>query len=89
MIECLEAFPTFYISLTCISQVTECEIFLSLLVKFLDPERPPWQRTLVLEVLTRLCSHPALVRSVPSQVHNSVVKCHVSPSCMKSAVAQG
>ncbi|KAK2183612.1 hypothetical protein NP493_305g03033 [Ridgeia piscesae] len=43
--------------------VTECEIFLSLLVKFLDPERPPWQRTLVLEVLTRLCSHPTLVRN--------------------------
>ncbi|KAI0207165.1 MON2-like protein [Lamellibrachia satsuma] len=43
--------------------VTECEIFLSLLVKFLDPERPPWQRTLVLEVLTRLCSQPTLVRN--------------------------
>ena len=34
--------------------VTECEIFLSLLVRFLDPDKPTWQRCLALEVLHKL-----------------------------------
>ncbi|XP_013409235.1 protein MON2 homolog [Lingula anatina] len=42
---------------------TECEIFLSLLVKFLDPEKPMWQRALALEVLLKLCNQPHLLRS--------------------------
>lgn len=42
---------------------TECEIFLSLLVKFLEPEKPMWQRCLALEVLHKLCVHPELIRS--------------------------
>ncbi|KAL5014652.1 hypothetical protein ScPMuIL_008922 [Solemya velum] len=43
--------------------ITECEIFLSLLVKFLDPEKPLWQRCLALEVLHRLTNQSELVRS--------------------------
>ncbi|KAJ8301798.1 hypothetical protein KUTeg_020785 [Tegillarca granosa] len=43
--------------------MTECEIFLSLLVKFLDPEKPQWQRCLALEVLYKLCIQPDLIRS--------------------------
>ncbi|XP_062616734.1 protein MON2 homolog isoform X2 [Saccostrea cucullata] len=43
--------------------VTECEIFLSLLVKFLDSEKPNWQRCLALEVLHKLSVQPELLRS--------------------------
>jgi len=43
-------------------QLTECEIFLSLLVKFLDPEKPQWQRVTALEVLSKLCIQPVLIR---------------------------
>ncbi|XP_021343975.1 protein MON2 homolog isoform X2 [Mizuhopecten yessoensis] len=43
--------------------MTECEIFLSLLVKFLEPEKPMWQRCLSLEVLHKLSMQPDLVRS--------------------------
>ncbi|XP_039310634.1 protein MON2 homolog isoform X8 [Solenopsis invicta] len=35
-------------------KVTECEIFLSLIVKFLDPDKPTWQRALALEVLHKM-----------------------------------
>lgn len=38
--------------------VTECEIFLSLLVRFLDPDKPTWQRCLALEVLHKLTTSP-------------------------------
>ncbi|XP_020288600.1 protein MON2 homolog isoform X3 [Pseudomyrmex gracilis] len=34
--------------------ITECEIFLSLIVKFLDPDKPTWQRALALEVLHKM-----------------------------------
>ncbi|CAB3383543.1 Hypothetical predicted protein [Cloeon dipterum] len=43
--------------------VTECEIFLSLIVKFLDPDKPCWQRSLALEVLHKLCVQPMLLES--------------------------
>ncbi|XP_060551977.1 protein MON2 homolog isoform X2 [Ruditapes philippinarum] len=42
---------------------TECEIFLSLLVKFLEPEKPTWQRCLALEVLHKLFVQAELVKS--------------------------
>lgn len=45
-------------------QTTECEIFLSLLIKFLDPEKPGWQRCLALEVLHKLSTQPTLIRYV-------------------------
>ncbi|KAF2347627.1 Guanine nucleotide exchange factor N-terminal, partial [Trinorchestia longiramus] len=42
--------------------VTQCEIFLSLLVKFLEcSERPEWQRCLALEVLHNLTTQPHLL----------------------------
>lgn len=47
----------------CLVQVTECEIFLSLIVKFLDPDKPCWQRSLALEVLHKLCVQPVLLES--------------------------
>ncbi|ERL84532.1 hypothetical protein D910_01962, partial [Dendroctonus ponderosae] len=43
--------------------VTECEIFLSLIVKFLDPDKPTWQRSLALEVLHRMTIQPELLVS--------------------------
>ncbi|XP_074659312.1 protein MON2 homolog [Tubulanus polymorphus] len=43
--------------------VTECEIFLSLLVKFLDCDKPMWQRALALEVLHLFCASAAHLRS--------------------------
>lgn len=43
--------------------VTECEIFLSLVVKFLDPDKPNWQRCLALEVLYKLAAQPDLLKS--------------------------
>ncbi|XP_065358629.1 protein MON2 homolog [Calliphora vicina] len=41
--------------------VTECEIFLSLIIKFLDPDKPHWQRALALEVIHKLATKPSLV----------------------------
>ncbi|KAJ8269820.1 hypothetical protein COCON_G00124270 [Conger conger] len=43
--------------------VTECEIFLSLLVKFLDGEKPQWLRAGAVESIHRLCVQPHLLRS--------------------------
>lgn len=43
--------------------VTECEIFLSLIVKFLDPDKPTWQRALALEVLHKMTIQPQLLVS--------------------------
>lgn len=42
---------------------TECEIFLSMLVRFLDADKPLWQRISAAEVLHGLSSHPDLLRS--------------------------
>lgn len=53
----------FIFSVSCLSvQVTECEIFLSLLIKFLDPEKSQWQRVTALEVLAKLSVQPQLIR---------------------------
>lgn len=41
--------------------VTECEIFLSLIVKFLDVDKPSWQRSLALEVLHKIIVQPPLL----------------------------
>ncbi|XP_070557537.1 protein MON2 homolog isoform X2 [Ptychodera flava] len=43
--------------------ITECEIFLSLLVKFLDGDKPMWQRALAMEVLNKICVKSQLLRS--------------------------
>ncbi|TKC51571.1 hypothetical protein EI555_012497 [Monodon monoceros] len=43
--------------------VTECEIFLSLLVKFLDGDKPQWLRAVAVESIHRLCVQPQLLRS--------------------------
>lgn len=43
--------------------VTECEIFLSLIVKFLDPDKPSWQRSLALEVIHKMTVQPELIVS--------------------------
>uniref|UniRef100_A0A4W3HLZ4 Protein MON2 homolog n=1 Tax=Callorhinchus milii TaxID=7868 RepID=A0A4W3HLZ4_CALMI len=43
--------------------VTECEIFLSLLVKFLDGDKPQWLRAVAVECIHRLCIQPQLLRS--------------------------
>lgn len=43
--------------------VTECEIFLSLLLKLLEVDKPQWQRCLALEVLHRMTTQPKLIRA--------------------------
>ncbi|KAJ8683120.1 hypothetical protein QAD02_018912 [Eretmocerus hayati] len=43
--------------------ITECEIFLSLIIKFLDPDKPPWQRALALEVLHKMTVQADLLTS--------------------------
>ncbi|XP_026318192.1 protein MON2 homolog isoform X2 [Hyposmocoma kahamanoa] len=43
--------------------VTECEIFLSLTIKFLDPDKPLWQRALALEVLHKMSIQPDLLKA--------------------------
>lgn len=55
---------TMYSHLTPDLQGTECEIFLSMLVKFLEADKPFWLRTLAVEVLRSICSQPLLLRSV-------------------------
>uniref|UniRef100_A0A8R1YAA6 Protein MON2 homolog n=1 Tax=Pristionchus pacificus TaxID=54126 RepID=A0A8R1YAA6_PRIPA len=40
--------------------VTECEIFLSQLIRFLDAERTNWQRGIALEALHRILIHPSV-----------------------------
>ena len=43
-------------------QVTQCEIFLSMLVKFLDSDKLMWQHTLVVEVLYSFCNQPDFLK---------------------------
>ncbi|XP_072945824.1 protein MON2 homolog [Epargyreus clarus] len=43
--------------------ITECEIFLSLTIKFLDPDKPLWQRALALEVLHKMTIQPLLLKA--------------------------
>jgi hypothetical protein len=43
--------------------VTESEIFMALLIKFLDSERPEWQRVVAVEVMHKLCLHSSLIKS--------------------------
>ncbi|CAO3586280.1 unnamed protein product [Absidia cylindrospora] len=44
--------------------VTECEIFLSMFVKILEPENPLWQRVLAMEIFRGVCGNPMLMCSI-------------------------
>ncbi|KAL0093822.1 hypothetical protein F4703DRAFT_1831802 [Phycomyces blakesleeanus] len=44
--------------------MTECEIFLSMFVKVLEPENPLWQRVLAMEIFRGVCSDSALLCSI-------------------------
>jgi hypothetical protein len=44
--------------------VMECEIFLSMFVKILEPENPLWQRVLVMEIFKSICGDAGLTRSI-------------------------
>ncbi|KAF5405702.1 hypothetical protein PHET_00768 [Paragonimus heterotremus] len=41
---------------------TECEIYLSVLIRFLDVDKTAWQRALALEVLQKFSAQPDLIR---------------------------
>uniref|UniRef100_A0A0N5A8N7 Protein MON2 homolog n=1 Tax=Syphacia muris TaxID=451379 RepID=A0A0N5A8N7_9BILA len=41
--------------------ITECEIFLSLLIKFLEMDKAGWQRAITLEVIHRIIAQPELL----------------------------
>jgi len=43
--------------------ITESEIFLSLLIKFLENDKPNWQRATALEVVYKMVSQPNLIKS--------------------------
>ncbi|PAA83451.1 hypothetical protein BOX15_Mlig014339g3 [Macrostomum lignano] len=43
---------------------TECEIFLTLLIRLVDSDKWPWQRMLALEVLHKLVQRPGLVAAI-------------------------
>ncbi|XP_039250007.2 protein MON2 homolog [Styela clava] len=57
--------------------VTESEIFISLLLKFLDSDKPFWQRALAIEVLQQICIEPELLRSFccvyDMKIHNNKI----------------
>ena len=42
--------------------ITECEIFLSLLIKLLEPDKPIWQRSLAIECLHKIIIHQNLIK---------------------------
>ncbi|CAH8608784.1 unnamed protein product [Dicrocoelium dendriticum] len=42
--------------------ITECEIYLSLLIRLLDVDKIIWQRALALEILQKICAQPSLIR---------------------------
>ncbi|RCI02023.1 hypothetical protein CU098_003406, partial [Rhizopus stolonifer] len=44
--------------------VMECEVFLTMFVKILEPENPLWLRVLSMEVFKNVCHNPALTRSI-------------------------
>ncbi|ORX54448.1 hypothetical protein DM01DRAFT_1035596 [Hesseltinella vesiculosa] len=44
--------------------VTECEVFLSMFVKILEPENPLWQRVLAMEIFRGVCGNPRLLRDI-------------------------
>lgn len=44
--------------------ITESEIFLSLLTKFLDPERPLWQKALSIEVFHKISTETKLIEQL-------------------------
>lgn len=46
---------------------TETEIFLSLIMKFLDPDKPSWQNGSALEVIHKIVIHPKLMAFICSQ----------------------
>ncbi|CAJ0630351.1 10027_t:CDS:10 [Entrophospora sp. SA101] len=44
--------------------VMECEIFLSLFIKILDPDNPLWQRVISMEIFRGICVDGELLRSI-------------------------
>ncbi|CAO3613794.1 unnamed protein product [Cunninghamella blakesleeana] len=44
--------------------VTQCEIFLSMFIKILEPENPLWQRVLAMEIFRGVCGNPLLLCSI-------------------------
>ena len=43
--------------------MTECEIFLSLVVRLLEPDKPVWQRAVALEVIHKLAVRDDIITS--------------------------
>jgi len=57
--------------------ITECEIFLSLLIKLLEPDKPIWQRSLAIECIHKIIIHQNLIKlfclSYDMQPHSSKI----------------
>lgn len=57
--------------------ITECEIFLSLLIKLLEPDKPVWQRSLAIECIHKIIIHQNLIKlfclSYDMQQHSSKI----------------
>ncbi|GES88442.1 hypothetical protein RCL_jg5346.t1 [Rhizophagus clarus] len=44
--------------------VMECEIFLNMFIKILEPDNPLWQRVISMEIFRGICEDQALLRSI-------------------------
>ncbi|CAB4394110.1 unnamed protein product [Rhizophagus irregularis] len=44
--------------------VMECEIFLNMFIKILEPDNPLWQRVISMEIFRGICDDQALLRSI-------------------------
>jgi hypothetical protein len=42
----------------------ECEIFLNMFIKILEPDNPLWQRVISMEIFRGICDDQALLRSI-------------------------
>ena len=56
---------------------TESEIFLSLIMKFLDPDKPCWQNGSALEVIHKIMTRPTLLKFICSHFDMNEHSTHV------------
>ena len=68
---------------------TETEIFLSLIMKFLDPDKPSWQNGSALEVIHKIVVQPKLMAFICTQFDMNEHSTNVFKVTMSRAVRIG
>ena len=63
---------------------TETEIFLSLIMKFLDPDKPSWQNGSALEVIHKIVVQPKLMAFICTQFDMNEHSTNVFKVCQES-----